>query len=235
MRMRLSSHQERAPVYHSLPPVEETPDNRLEDYLDHMTADLVGVVPYAQRQDFRREVRGHILSLAEAYEELGHESSEALTEALKQFGPPEPIARQWVGEWEPHGRRFHALESFRKALPWLGIPTVALWLITFRDPQWCVSASRGVVDVAFVLPLVFGFLSGWRGLRSRALGTCLAVWVLALATGALAGVVHSDRIRGSLALLFVVQFLAWAPLGTLASGVAGWLKDGMKPRRRLAS
>lgn len=232
--MRLSGHEEQAPVYPSLPRVEETPENRLEDYLDHVTADLVGVVPYAQRQEFRREVRSHILSLAEAYEELGQEPSQALTEALKQFGPPQPIARQWVAEWEPYGRRFHTLEACKKALPWLGIPTLGLWMITFRDPLWCVSAARGVLDVAVVTPLLFGFLAGWRGQRSRASGTCVALLLLAMATGALAGLVHAERIRGSLAMLSVIQFLAWAPLGTLAAGLAGWLREGTKPRPRIA-
>src|SRR5439155_12286412 len=74
-------------------------DPRLEDYLDHVCAALVGLVPYARRQELRAELRGHLEALVATHEELGSERTAAVVMALRQFGPPRHLSRQWAREW----------------------------------------------------------------------------------------------------------------------------------------
>src|SRR6266581_7943431 len=78
------------------------PDPRIDDYLDHVCAPLVGLVPYARRQELRAELRGHLEALVATHEELGSERTAAVVMALRQFGPPRCLSRQWAREWT-HG------------------------------------------------------------------------------------------------------------------------------------
>src|SRR5437773_12561009 len=78
------------------------PDPRIEDYLDHVCAPLLGLVPYARRQELRAELRGHLEALVATHEELGSERTAAVVLALRQFGPPHHLSRQWAREWT-HG------------------------------------------------------------------------------------------------------------------------------------
>ena len=84
-------------------PTGMTPSHlRVEDYLDHVCAPLVGVVPYARRSELRAELRGHLEALVATHEELGSERTAAVVMALRQFGPPRCLSRQWAREWT-HG------------------------------------------------------------------------------------------------------------------------------------
>src|SRR2546427_11434751 len=74
------------------------PDPRIEDYLDHVCAPLVGLVPYARRQELRAELRGHLEALAASYRELGSAPNLASEQALRQFGDPRELARRCADE-----------------------------------------------------------------------------------------------------------------------------------------
>jgi hypothetical protein len=65
-----------------------TVEERLEDYLDHLTGPLLGVLPYRKRQEVRREVRSHLEMLIEEYAATGLMPSEAVEAALREYGPP---------------------------------------------------------------------------------------------------------------------------------------------------
>src|SRR5688572_4418190 len=69
------------------------PHPRIEDYLDHVCAPLVGVVPYAKRQELRAELRSHLEALIATHQELGRGPEVAALEALRQFGDPQDLAR----------------------------------------------------------------------------------------------------------------------------------------------
>src|SRR5260370_38948195 len=84
------------------------PDPRIEDYLDHVSAPLVGLVPYARRQELRAELRGHLEALAASYRELGSAPDTASEQALRQFGDPRELARRCADEWRRAERRTSA-------------------------------------------------------------------------------------------------------------------------------
>ncbi|HEY3282503.1 MAG TPA: hypothetical protein VGN26_09540 [Armatimonadota bacterium] len=76
-----------------------TPDELLEDYLDHALVPMVGVVPYSERQRVRVEWSDHLRSLAERAAGLGVDPDAALRAALDQFGNPDRVGSVWVREW----------------------------------------------------------------------------------------------------------------------------------------
>src|SRR5437868_2390555 len=77
-----------------------TSDPRIEDYLDHVCAPLVGLVPYARRMELRTELREHLEAFVDTHEELGSSRDVAVLMALRQFGPPRELARLWAREWK---------------------------------------------------------------------------------------------------------------------------------------
>src|SRR5262249_47932318 len=75
-------------------------DPRIEDYVDHVCALLVGRVEYAERAALRAELRLHLDALVAASREMGLETDAAVASALAQFGPPRDLAREWLCAWQ---------------------------------------------------------------------------------------------------------------------------------------
>jgi len=65
----------------------------VNDYLEKLTAPLVDVLSYTEREALRTEVRLHLQAIAAAHEELGSASEDALNAALRDFGNPRKIGR----------------------------------------------------------------------------------------------------------------------------------------------
>ncbi len=66
--------------------------NLIEDYLDRLMLPLVHRLPYHERLRIRQEMRDHLLERTQDLQQQGVSADEAVTIAIKQFGPPE-----WVG------------------------------------------------------------------------------------------------------------------------------------------
>ena len=63
-------------------------------------------MPVARRNEELREMRAHLLSAVEAYQELGETEQEAVESALRQFGPPPQVAVGLTRAWRRgHGAR----------------------------------------------------------------------------------------------------------------------------------
>src|SRR5712692_3300681 len=80
---------------------------RVEDYLDHVCAPLVGIVPHTERAALRVEVAGHLAALIDEYEEVGLEPEAATHAALREHGEPWSLGQAFLEEWarrEPVGR-----------------------------------------------------------------------------------------------------------------------------------
>src|SRR5437870_479455 len=102
-------------------------DPRIDDYLDHVYAPLVGVVPYARRQELKAELRAHLETLAASYEELGSTPDGAVVSALRQFGDPSDLSREWTREWHravSSAPTEPAWGSMKRALGWFGPATL---------------------------------------------------------------------------------------------------------------
>jgi len=68
--------------------------HRVEDYLDRVLAPLTAgaALPYARRQELRRELHQHLDAMIRAYQELGETPETACEKAFAQFGTPEEVA-----------------------------------------------------------------------------------------------------------------------------------------------
>jgi hypothetical protein len=67
----------------------------LEDWLDAACAPLIGRITYIERQELRNEMRQHLHSLVLAHREMGEPAEVAVDKALRKFGDPATVARQW--------------------------------------------------------------------------------------------------------------------------------------------
>ena len=67
----------------------------IEDYLDRVCRPLMDALPYAARQELRREIAQHLNALVQAYRESGYAPALATEKALEKFGPPHLVAQKW--------------------------------------------------------------------------------------------------------------------------------------------
>lgn len=70
----------------------------LEEYLSEVAAHL-SALPPSRRNEELREMRAHLLSASEAYQELGDTEQEAVGAILRQFGPPAEVAAGLTHAW----------------------------------------------------------------------------------------------------------------------------------------
>src|SRR5688572_7077249 len=79
-----------------------TSDDIIADYLDHLCAPLVGVVPYAERNRLREETGYHLERLANAYTLEGCSSVEAARQAVAKYGESNAVGQLFLETWFAH-------------------------------------------------------------------------------------------------------------------------------------
>lgn len=82
------------------------PNELLEDFLDHLCAPLVGIVPYRDRDRLRAEAAFNIESRYQTYLLDNLEPTEAMKKAIAKYGSSEVVCEQFLSEWYryvPHG------------------------------------------------------------------------------------------------------------------------------------
>jgi hypothetical protein len=222
-------------------------DPRIEDYLDHVCAPLVGVVPYAKRQELRAELRTHLEARAATYEELGKSAEIATLEALRQFGDPRDLARQWAREWAkapPTGRVEPAWRAMVVALGCFGVATVlALALIVLeRETRGSLASdvrSSMWFAALYLLPLLAGLTTGLLAPARHALGTFHALAVIVSLVAPASGLPvlraesYPDRSLAACGMeLAFIQVFCWVPLGLGAAVLGGSLRARRTPKPR---
>jgi hypothetical protein len=86
----------RHPVPDRSPRAEAAPGEPLAaGYLDRLCALLPKDVSPMRRREIREELAAHLEALIEAHVELGSDREEAVRMALRQFGDPKRLAREW--------------------------------------------------------------------------------------------------------------------------------------------
>ncbi len=115
----------------------------MEAYLDLILAPLARRLSPFQCEDLRRELRGHLWARIDAYIELGQPESEAVTEALQQFGGAEDFTRQWRREWTKTPPRLTLREIWEAARPALR-PSLAGIVVAFLP---CTIIHIGFCDL----------------------------------------------------------------------------------------
>ena len=116
---------------------------RVEAYLDVILAPLARRLPPFQREELRRELRGHLWARIDAYIELGQAEEEAIAEALQQFGGAEDFTRQWKKEWTKVPPQLTLREVWGAARPALR-PSIAGIVIAFLT---CTIIHMGFCDL----------------------------------------------------------------------------------------
>jgi hypothetical protein len=220
-----------------------TQDQRTEDYLDHVCAPLVGVVPYVKRQELRAELRAHLEAMVASYQELGQSPEMAVVEALRQFGDPRDLARQWAREWKgaaSPARLTPVARAMVAALGCFGLATAAalifVW-ITMTPGGYSLGEDAWrfvpflLTLLFFLLPLLSGIATGLLAPARSGLGTFYALAVI-LAIVPLAA--NSDPSLNGLGAgardLTIVQACAWMPIGCGTAALVGWLRTRLAPR-----
>jgi hypothetical protein len=151
-------------------------DPHIEDYLDHVCAPLVDRVPYAERTARRAELRTHLASLAEGYQELGSAPDDAIREALTQFGNPRVVARAW----ERATRTHPVLPTWAATLVALGcyvLTMAAGWASQGVHHALILKVGVGALS-DFGTPLLAGLITGWLSPARPARGNLYSVALL---------------------------------------------------------
>ncbi len=76
-----------------------SPEALIEDYLDHLCAPLIGIVPYERRIRLRDEARFNIQGRMEMYVRDGVEPAEAAAQAVEKYGHTDELSEQFLEEW----------------------------------------------------------------------------------------------------------------------------------------
>jgi hypothetical protein len=147
-------------------------EQRMEDYLDHIYAPMVEAVSYGRRQEIRREMRAHLDQLVAAHEELGSDRDEAVTAAIRQFGPPSLVARKWLAQLPAEASELAYYE--RPFRPIRGAFREAAWKLAVGIGMWAGGAVmlenflRGDLGVTaylslgIAIPATIGYVTGCR-------------------------------------------------------------------------
>lgn len=199
---------------------ESAPDERIEDFLDHLTGPLLGIVPFRERQALRREVRAHLEWLIEENQAAGRPPDEALEAALREFGDPwqtgEAILRERQetagSQCLPGMSGMAAIHGFA----WFGPPGVLCLLLL--EWQLLISAPPSLVVLfgaaALLGPVFSGCMTALTLPAKAGRAASMGAGLLA-AISLLAGVLLLPRIE--LLLFGLFELLVWAPLGWLSA------------------
>jgi hypothetical protein len=78
------------------------PEDLIADYLDHLCAPLVGVVPYPERSRLREETEYHLERLANAYLLEGATPAAAARRAIQKYGSSSEVGQLFLETWFAH-------------------------------------------------------------------------------------------------------------------------------------
>jgi hypothetical protein len=210
---------------------------RIEDYLDHVCAPLVGTVPYERRLELRSEVRCHLQTLIEAFEELGSPYNEAVDSALRQFGDPALIGREWQTQWQSHRPAepfsLRALRpTYLRGLACFIPALLFMWLyvaVDSRGPSLSVPEAQ---FFALVLPAALGAAIGWFTPGRRPLGTALSILTLVLVVRAFIEPIPFEETRGRYhEMMLILPAICWMTVASAATSIAGKMRDRLTTPR----
>lgn len=170
-------------------PCERTPagTDLIEEYLDHVCASMVGLVPRPRREASRNELRDHLLSLAEELHAEGVELSVALRRACDEMGNPREIGQALVSTWRSPRATAGGGAGVTALATFCG-PTALLLMLLTEQVVSAGDAIRGLDPrlqvLGTLIPVLAGGATGWRHPHSSvrslapALSACLAAALL---------------------------------------------------------
>src|SRR5439155_2043448 len=124
---------------------------------------------------------------AAAQQEMGSGPEAATVMALRQFGDPRDLSRQWAREWLEGTASAHGQPPWRAmlvAFVCFGLATLfgsATWLIgpiSISDELQGGMGPEWTGGVAVVLPMLVGLATGWLAPARRTLGILYGLAVI---------------------------------------------------------
>jgi hypothetical protein len=217
-------------------------DAWIEEYLDHVCAPLVGLLPFPQRQELRAELRDHLQALVAAQEERGSSHDAAVVTALRQFGDPRRLACRWAREWSresspaPHRSAWSAIPA---ALACFGFASAIGLLLMLAEELRLVHGFTRALAWGFslyLLPLLAGLTTGLAAPARHAMGAffALAAIIPCLALVYLTNDIPTGlepQVEACLELAWTQLFL-WVPVGCGSAVLGGRLQNRLALRRR---
>ena len=198
-------------------------DERLEDYLEHLVAPLIGIVPFVERKAFRQEAYAHLEGLICEYMWQGKDRQEATETALQEFGEPWKVGQAFLQEWlqgTPAQRPdLLSRKATFTAFAWFGLSSMLILLLLERvmyDPSQD-ALLPGIGLLAFFAPFIAGALTGAMSPAQASRGVRNVVGLLtthAIATGLLLLPRYQILAFAGWVLLF------WLPAGRISATMA---------------
>lgn len=195
-------------------------DALVEDYLDHLCAPLVGIVPLAARRDLRAEMRAHLEALASEYGFEGEPPAKATAAALKELGEPWQVGQTFLREWlqgSPNAApaRLTRAAAFR-AFAFFGIAALPCWaLLEHRALDTSASdLTPWLWLLAAFAPLAAGTLTGLAPQPKMGRGLGWAIGALTLHAIAASALLLPQTDGFGFALCLPVW---WLPAGWLSA------------------
>lgn len=144
----------------SVQPDEMQPEDILSDYLDHLCAPLVGVVPFMERNRLREEAEFHLERLMNTFLLEGYSATEAARIAVQKYGASHEVGQQFLEAWfthQPQGKlaRWVGLANLR-AVTFFGTATLFTTLLVqlriyLPNPE-PLTFGLSVAQIRHVLP-----------------------------------------------------------------------------------
>jgi hypothetical protein len=228
-----------------------TPDDIIADYLDHLCAPLVGVVPYIERSRLREETGYHLERLAGTYILEGESPIEATRRAVAKYGESNEVSQLFLETWfvhQPQGRlaRRFGLANIR-ALTFFGAATLLTTTLVQMRVYWpnpqpltfglSVAQMRHLIPEPLPLPdgnpvsvglaiiaIIAPVVAGWltgASVPVRPARTVYNVQTLLTLYTFVLGAQMLPMREG--VLLGVFQLFFWLPVGCLTAHIAAAL------------
>lgn len=188
---------------------EETmdPDELVEDYLDHLCAPLVGIVPYLERRQLRCDAAFFLERLSRDAILEGMDRQAAVVEAIRRYGDSQELSERFLAEWTRYRERGALAQrlGLAKLYGSLFFGQATLWGL-LMGPQ----ASTFFVSYCLVAPLFAGVLVGRCAptVSARALMPVILGCTLLASLAALFAFPGGDGV-----VLPAFQILWWLPAG----------------------
>ncbi len=205
-----------------LPPFPDgVVEERLADYLDHLCAPLIGIVPIVRRQDIRAEAGAHLYALIDEHIATGMSPLAATEAALQAYGPPYQVGRSILDTWyRGAGSKTSPSRYLRfavaRAFACFSLPSALCYLVIANYSMGAIGEEHIPLLLLFVCltPIFAGALTGWLVPTRSAQVVVYAVEILVI-HGVLTGVTLLPHTEGLWLALF--QLVYWLPAGACAA------------------
>jgi hypothetical protein len=203
---------------------------RVEDFLDRVYARLVRWVPYERRQEFRKEMRSHLLSMIEAEREKGVPVGEATERAVRRFGRPRRLAREFLkaGNYMKGSLE----EAFTFATAGFGLSLLLLFALfvfsqVVEDPMSLLEQYRLDLPLVYLIyvvnPFLVGLFVGERAQWKAFPGLLLSGAFLASVTLAV-GLIGEQSQPGQMGRALLPLEGVWVLIGLVGAALANVLR-----------